>query len=234
MNHRLGILLFLCGLLAACGGGTAPERGGSDSTGDTAVPPRRVELDPEPDFESIAESYENPDRENWQKPDVLIARLGNLGETVVADIGAGTGYFTFRLSEKAKKVIAIDIDSRFLDYIDKKQKRARSQGISNIETRLTGPDDPALGKGEATIVLTVNTYHLIENRAQYFSKVKQALAAGGKLVVVDYKKEKIPVGPGDELKLAPEEVVKELREAGFTELNIDLKTLPYQYIVFAE
>ena len=75
---------------------------------------------------------------------------------VVADIGAGTGDFAFPLAKKAANVIAIDIDQRFLDYIEQK-KKAEKIG-ANIETRLTAPDSPGLKPGEADVVLIVDTF----------------------------------------------------------------------------
>jgi SAM-dependent methyltransferase len=233
MQHKNLLFLAILACLVSCSGGSPATPGGNDSLPDS-VAGKRLSLETELDFEAEAESYETSDRENWQKPEALIARLGDLSDKVVADIGAGTGYFAFRIAEKAQKVIAIDIEKKFLDYINKKQKKNKSQGIANIETRLTKPEDPALGVGEASVVITVNTYHLIENRLAYFQKVRQALPEGGRLVVVDYKKEKLPVGPAEEEKLAPEVVVKELSAAGFSNISIDLKTLPYQYFIIAE
>ena len=81
------------------------------------------------------------------------------GKTV-ADIGAGTGYFSFPISKQAAKVIAIDIDQRFLDYIAQKKQTQKIGG--NIETRLTKPDSSGLKPGEADMVLIVDTYHHIE------------------------------------------------------------------------
>jgi 2-polyprenyl-3-methyl-5-hydroxy-6-metoxy-1,4-benzoquinol methylase len=184
------------------------------------------------DFHALVAHFEDPARAQWQKPGEVIASLGSLEGKTVADIGAGSGYFSFPLAKKAAKVIAIDIDQRFLDYIEQK-KRTQKVG-TNVETRITAPDSPGLKPGEADVVLIVDTYHHIENRIDYFKKLKKDLAKDGVLVIVDYKKEKTPPGPPVELRVAQESVEAELKSAGFTIVNTDRDLLPYQYIIKAQ
>lgn len=183
------------------------------------------------DFETLARNFEDPAREKWQKPAEVIALLGDLSGKTVADIGAGTGYFSFPLAEKAKKVIAIDIDRRFLEYID--QKNRRLPVPLPIETRRATESDPQLQPGEADIIILVNTYHHIDNRPEYFSVARQTLAEGGAVVIVDFFKKELPVGPPTRLKLDPETVAGELKRAGFREIRIDREILEYQYIIIA-
>jgi 2-polyprenyl-3-methyl-5-hydroxy-6-metoxy-1,4-benzoquinol methylase len=183
------------------------------------------------DFHELVAHFEDPARAQWQKPNEVIASLGSLEGKIVADIGAGTGYFAFPLAKKAAKVIAIDIDQRFLDYIEHK-KRTQKVG-ANVETRITAPDSPGLKPDEADVVLIVDTYHHIENRIDYLKKLKKDLAKGGLLVIVDFKKEKTPPGPPVELRLAQESVESELKSAGFTVVSMDRDLLPYQYIIKA-
>jgi SAM-dependent methyltransferase len=186
----------------------------------------------ESDFHELVAHFEDPARAQWQKPGKVIASLEPLDGKIVADIGAGTGYFTFPLAKKAAKVIAIDIDKRFLDYIEHK-KQTEKIG-ANIETRLTAPDSPGLQPGEADVVLIVDTFHHIENRIDYLKKLKGALNKRGLLVIIDFKKQKPPPGPPVELRLAPEEVESELKSAGFAIEGTDRDLLPYQYIVRAK
>jgi len=87
---------------------------------------------------------ENKDRDVWQKPNTIIDLLGDLSEKTVADIGAGTGYFTFRLALKAEKVIAIDIEERFLEIINTFKRNLPAELQDRIETRLATPSDPLL------------------------------------------------------------------------------------------
>jgi SAM-dependent methyltransferase len=136
------------------------------------------------------------------------------------------------LAEKAEKVIAIDIDRRFLDYIEDKNN-ALPQKLP-IETRLAEEDDPHLAYGEADMVIIVNTYHHIENRPDYFNDVRKKLKPNGSLIVVDFFKREAPVGPPVEMKLSGETVTGELRKAGFEDLSLDTNTLSYQYIIIAK
>ena len=184
------------------------------------------------DFHQLVAHFEDPARAQWQKPDEVIASLGSLEGKTVADIGAGSGYFTFPLAKKAAKVIAIDIDQRFLDYIEQR-KRTQKVG-ANIETRITAPDSPGLKPGEADLVLIVDTFHHIENRIDYLKKLKKDLAKGGVLVIVDYKKKNTPPGPPVELRIAQEQVESELKSAGFTIVSSDRDLLPYQYVIKAQ
>ena len=184
------------------------------------------------DFHELVARFEDPARAEWQKPAEIIASLGSLEGKTVADIGAGTGYFAFPVAKKAAKVIAIDIDKRFLDYIDHKKQTQRVG--ANIETRLTVPDSPGLKPHEADVVLIVDTYHHIENRIEYLTKLKNHIRKGGVLVVIDFKKEAPPSpGPPAELRLAQEQLESELKSAGFTMISADTNMLPYQYIIKA-
>jgi ubiquinone/menaquinone biosynthesis C-methylase UbiE len=184
-------------------------------------------------FEAL-EELDHGDRENWQKPQMVISRLGDLSDKVVADIGAGTGYFTMPLARKAKKVIAIDIEQNFLDYIARRLSHAKDEKSLNVETRLVKPDDPLLAAEEADVVLIVNTYGFLSNRVDYFTKVWKGMKADGKLVVIDFKKEPLPVGPPSEQKLDATQVSAELDSAGFRTVTVDFTSLEYQYTLTAE
>jgi ubiquinone/menaquinone biosynthesis C-methylase UbiE len=183
------------------------------------------------DFHELVARFEDPARAQWQKPGEVIASLGPLDGKTVADIGAGTGYFAFPLAKKAAKVIAIDIDQRFLDYIE---QRKHAEKTSNIETCLTAPDAPGLKPGQADVVLIVDTFHHIENRIEYLKKLKGVLGKAGLLVIIDFKKQKPPPGPPIELRLAPEQVESELKSSGFALVSTDPDLLPYQYIIKAK
>lgn len=174
------------------------------------------------------------DRENWQKPQIVISSLGDLSDKTVADIGAGTGYFTLPLARLAQKVIAVDIEQQFLDHIEKRLARIPEREGLEVETRFTVPDDPALKSGEADLVLVVNTYSFIDNRVAYFKKVLHGLKPKGRVVVVDFKYENLPVGPPMDEKVPTTLVASELDSAGFQLISADSQSLGYQYIVTFE
>lgn len=184
-------------------------------------------------FESLVADYESKERGIWQKPELVISMLGDLSDKTVADIGAGTGYFTFRLVPKAKKVIGIDIDRRFINFLDSVNVRLPATYRKRFESRLAKPDDPLLKAGEADAVVVVNTYGYIQNRVQYLKTLSKGMSPGAKLLIIDFKKNNLPIGPPDEFKVALAQVEKELISAGFAIEKIDSETLDYQYIILA-
>jgi SAM-dependent methyltransferase len=187
----------------------------------------------EGNFESLIGDYENKDRGIWQKPNMVISLLGDLENKTVADIGAGTGYFTFRIVPKAKKVIGIDIDPRFISFLDSMKVRLPEIYKSRFEPRLAKANDPLLKPGEADAVVIVNTYGYIQNRVQYLRTLVKGISPGGRVLIIDFKKNNLPVGPADEFKVALSQVEKELLSAGFKIEKIDKDALDYQYIVIA-
>jgi len=151
------------------------------------------------------------------------------------DIGAGSGYFTFRLAEKGANVIAGDVNDEFLEYINTKIKGNEVFSIK-IETRKLPFDSPILEKEEVDGVIIVNTYHHIENRIAYFSKVKNGLTKEGMLLVVDFMKihfKEVIRGPSYTMRISSTDVIKELQKAGFNKVVVDKELLPYQYIIKA-
>jgi len=179
-------------------------------------------------FEALVERFENPEREKWQKPEEVIKFLGNLKGKTIVDIGAGTGYFSFRLAPLAKAVIAADVDERFLDFMRKKNEE---KGFTNLILRKAEYEKHPVQEREADLVFSVNVYHHIESRKEYFSELYQKLKKGSLLVIVDFKKGDFPQGPPDSMKISENDVVKELENAGFKKVTLDTKTLPYQYMV---
>jgi ubiquinone/menaquinone biosynthesis C-methylase UbiE len=184
-------------------------------------------------FTTLVDDYENKDRVIWQKPDLVVSIIGNLENKVVADIGAGTGYFAFRMLPRAKKVIAIDVDKRFISFMDSIKAQLPESYRNQFESRLATFDNPNLKDGEANSVLIVNTFTYIENRISYLKILKKGMAANGKLIIIDFKKKNIPVGPPQDVKIEESQVEQELLSAGFENVQIDEKTLDYQYIITA-
>lgn len=185
-------------------------------------------------FEHLVSDFESKDRVIWQKPDMVISLLGDLKRKTVADIGAGTGYFSFRLVSKAQKVIAIDIDERFINFMDSIRVRLPEPYQDQFETRLARVDDPMLQPEEADAVVMVNTYCFIEQRNAYLKTLWKGIASKGKLLIIDFKKTPLPVGPSDNIKVSARQVESELIKAGFSIKQIDNESLDYQYIVLAE
>lgn len=182
--------------------------------------------------DQLVKNFESPERDAYQQPDKVMEYLGDLEGKRVMDIGAGSGYFSVKLAEKGAKVIAADVDDEFQQYL---RQRIADHNLKNIELRKIPYDSPSLKDGEVDMVLIVNTYHHIENRSDYFAKVKKGLTSNGELVVIDFfKSEGVPVGPPMEHKLSIDQVVAELKKAGFTSFEVLVDLLPYQYVIKAK
>jgi arsenite methyltransferase len=169
---------------------------------------------------------EDPSRDEWQKPHEVIAAMGLKATDTIADIGAGTGYFARRFAQHAGKVYAVDIDEKLLEI-------ARDHAPSNIETILAAPDDPGLPTAKVDTIFFCDVLHHIDNRPAYYAKLANALKKGGRIVVIDFHKKELPVGPPPEMKLSAEETIAEFGKAGFA-LAKQLDILPYQYFLFFE
>lgn len=198
----------------------------------TSIEPRRPKAGAG-SFENLVADYESKDRVIWQKPGMVISLLGDLEGKTVADIGAGTGYFTFRIVPRAKKVIGVDIDPRFINFMDSVKVRLPEQYRDRFESRLARPDNPMLKPEEADAVVIVNTYGYIENRVKYLQTLAKGMTTGAELLIIDFKKNNLPVGPSDDVKVALSQVENELEAAGFDIAKTDNEALDYQYIVLA-
>lgn len=201
---------------------------------DTEVSSNRTDNNTQFPSEDIKEDYINTNRVIWQKPNVVIDFMGDISDKVVADIGAGTGYFAFRIARKAKKVIAIDIDQKFIQYLDSaKVMELPEADQPRLEARFAQPNDPNLAAEEADIIIMVNTYMYIPEdiRISYLKKLLAALPKGGKILILDFKRKKTPLGPpqADRVPLYVAEL--NLEEAGFSNIETNDKALDYQYLI---
>ena len=181
------------------------------------------------DAEKWAQLFDDPTRQEWQKPDEVIEKMRLAPGMVVADIGAGTGYFLSYLSKavgEEGKVWGVDIEPTLIEYMS---KRIGREGLGNAKAVLAEPDDPKLEMGSVDRVLIVNTWHHISNRVNYGKKLFAMLKRDGAIYLVDYTKES-PRGPPKEHRMPPEELKAELGRAGF-EMEIVEESLSYQYMV---
>ncbi|MBI3304638.1 MAG: methyltransferase domain-containing protein [Deltaproteobacteria bacterium] len=177
---------------------------------------------------------EDPKRDEWQKPDAVIEALHLQNVQTVADIGAGSGYFTLRLARAVGQhgtVFALDVDEGMLGYL---RQRLVKESITNVKVVQVPAHDPLLIDGSVDLAFICNTYHHLEEREVYLRKLRKGLKPDGRLVIVDfYKREGIPVGPPMSMRLSEETVQKELQAAGL-KVTEKLTLLPYQYILIAQ
>jgi len=186
--------------------------------------------------EELAQTFEDPSRDDWQKPEEVIALLGDIVGKTVVDIGAGSGYFTFRLAEKGARVVAADVDDDFQNFIAVKKKELNFSD-DQITLKKVPYDSPDLSVETADAVIIVNTYHHIEGRVSYFAEVLEGLVPDGVLMIVDFKKEEfdeaVP-GPPVKMRISKDQVLDELEQSGFESFEVNTELLDYQYIIIAQ
>lgn len=227
---RLKTLMVLLALMGFAGIPQAAEEKGHHHSGHGPGHAANEHMNKR-SLEELIARFESPERQEWQRSDVLLDTLGDLSGKTVADIGSGSGFLAFKMVERGARVLCVDVDERFLAYILGKRD---ALGLSDkIELRTSPYERPALNTNEADLIITVNTYHHIEDRVSYFRHVRDALVAGGQLIVVDFKEGEQPVGPPESMKIAATQIESELREAGFGTFSVDRDTLPYQFVLTA-
>ena len=160
----------------------------------------------------FAKSFDDPARDAWQMPSKVIDALGLKDGMAVADIGAGTGYFTVRLAKTLPglTVYAADIEPAMVDHL---KKRAAAEQVSNVVAVLAGAASPNLPK-PVDLALIVDTYHHLPNRVAYFRELKKSLTASGRVAIVDFRKDS-PEGPPVEFRFTAEQIADEMQKAGF-------------------
>lgn len=174
--------------------------------------------------------FDDPARDAWQKPDELVQALALEPGMTVADLGAGTGYLSRRLSQAVGPegtVLAVDPEPRLVAHL---RERAEREGTANLVPVLASKNNPRLPARSVDLVLLLDTYHHIDGRRAYFRELRRALRPGGQLVVIDWHKRPLPVGPEPDHKLPREQVIDELSEAGWI-LVREPDFLPYQYFL---
>lgn len=164
------------------------------------------------DPERYAKSFDDPARDQWQMPGRVIEALAMRPGQSVADIGAGTGYFTVRLARSvaAPKVYAVDIEPSMTQYV---RQRAAKEGLSNVVAVQATSQGPNLPE-PVDVVLIVDTYHHIPDRVKYFTALMGSIKPGGRLAIVDFRKD-APGGPPPEFRFTPDQISRELEQAGF-------------------
>lgn len=179
------------------------------------------------DAQKWSKIFDDPKRDAWQKPHEVIQALKLKPDAVVADIGAGTGYFAARFAHMVPqgKVYAVDTEADMVRHL---AARAKREGLGNLVAVNASPDDARLPE-KADVVVLVNVYHHIEGREAYFRKLQQSLASGGRLAIIDFKLD-APQGPPKRTRIAPERVKSELERAGYR-LTEEHGFLPNQYFL---
>jgi SAM-dependent methyltransferase len=177
-------------------------------------------------------SFDNPARDAWQQPEAVLDLMKIAPASTVVDLGAGTGYFVPRLSQRVGpqgKVLALDVEPQMIEFMN---RRVQEQKLTNVEPRVVQPNDPGLLPGSVSRILIVNTWHHIGQRPSYAEKLAAALDATGEVWIVDFTLD-ADRGPPPEYRLPAEQVVRELEQGGLRAQVVEPEPLPQQYIVRA-
>ena len=178
---------------------------------------------------------ESPDRAAWQKPDLIMDALQIAQGDTVADIGAGSGFFTVRLARRVDPrgqdglVYAEDIQQPMLESI---KRRVGREGLNNVVTRLGTATDTNLPKGALDAVLVVDVYQEVgdeASRIRLLRHLAEKLKPRGRIGIVNYKPGEGGPGPEPMRRLDRAVVEEEVRAAGLRVL--DRTTLPFQYLL---
>ena len=173
-----------------------------------------------------AKSFDDPARDAWQMPARVIEALELKTGVKVADIGAGTGYFSTRLARvPGVSVFAIDNEPKMIEYL---KQRAQKEQLSNLTAVLAGAASPNL-PAPVDVILVVDTYHHLPTRPIYFRELKKSLKPGGRIAIVDFRKD-APDGPPAHFRFTPQQIQDEMKQAGY-ELQSSHDFLPRQHFL---
>src|SRR4051794_28358947 len=177
-----------------------------------------------------AEWLERSEREIEELPETALDKIGLRHGMAVADVGAGVGYFSVRLGKRigpSGKVYAVDVQPEMLKIL---KDRAAKANLTNIQPILGSESDPHLPAASCDLILMVDVYHELSQPQKMLQKMKQALKADGRLVLLEYRKEDPHIPIRSEHKMSVEEVKTELEAEGF-HLDKTLNDLPRQHIL---
>lgn len=176
---------------------------------------------------------DRPEREEEERPADVIAAMDLRGGEVVADLGAGSGYFTFRMAPKVGKtgkVLAVEIQDEMIETL---RRRAAELKAANVEVVKGAENDPHLPANGVDLVLMVDVYHELAWPFEVMTAVRNALKPGGRVVFVEYRKEDPKVAIKAVHKMSVEQLEKEMRAVRLVRVRT-VETLPLQHIVVFE
>ena len=177
--------------------------------------------------EHWAKVFDDPERDKWQKPHEVITALKLAPDQSVADIGAGTGYFSVRFAHMLPqgRVYGVDVEPDMVKYLG---ERAKKENLTNLTAVAGAPDDARI-PAPVDLVILVDVYHHVDKRAEYFRNLRASLKPGGRIAVIDFRLD-APTGPPKNARIAPDRVKTEMKSAGYA-LAAEHGFLPNQYFL---
>jgi len=175
-------------------------------------------------------ALEDPQRDAYQKPHEVLTALSLKPGEVIADIGAGSGYFTFPIAHHLGpegKVYAVDVSPDMILHLN---RRIRDLKTTNVASVLADPDDPLLPDQSIDRFFICDVWHHVANPSKYLGMMKKMLKPGGEVIMIDFHKKELPFGPPMQMKIAREDLIKQMDINGF-QLTKEHSFLPYQYFL---
>jgi len=177
-----------------------------------------------------ADWLDRPEREGEEAPSKAIALLQLRPGDVVADVGAGSGYMTVRLAHAVGttgRVLAVDIQPEMIERLN---ERVRAEMLTNVTAILGAADDPKLPPGSVDLELMVDVYHELAAPQRMLQHLRSALKPGGRLVLLEYRKEDPSIPIREEHKMSVADAKAEIEPEGFTLIEVK-EDLPRQHIL---
>jgi arsenite methyltransferase len=221
IGEKMKQILFLCTLLMLSVSAAAQDAVRRDQH-----QMHRLHRDPK----AYIGALEDPKRDSYQKPHEVLTALNLKPGEIIADIGAGSGYFTFRLAHHVGdtgKIYAVDVSPDMILHINRRIRELKAENVVSI---LADPDDPLLPNASVNRFFFSNSWHHIESQTSYLSLVKKMLKPGGEIVMIDFHKKESPVGPPLQTRIAREDLIQQMESHGFR-LRKEHTFLPYQYFL---
>jgi SAM-dependent methyltransferase len=244
MSAKMFRLVWLCGLVVAAGcktesqqaAGAGKQAGQDHNMPGIDCPLRKAGVDPSglrpfAEVEKYIAFLDRPDRAAWQKPDEVVTALGLQGNETVFDLGAGSGYFSFKLARAVPrgKVVAADLEPEMIRHIHHK---AMTEGVTNLTPVIIKADDPRV-PGEADLVFVCDVLHHVQDRAGWLKKAASEMKPGARFVLVEFKEGKLPEGPPEAVKISRKQLIELVSQAGLPLESEKADLLPYQvFLVF--
>jgi ubiquinone/menaquinone biosynthesis C-methylase UbiE len=176
-----------------------------------------------------ADWLERSEREIEELPETALDKIGLKPGMIVADVGAGVGYFSVRVAKRVGpegKILAVDVQPEMLTIL---KDRAAKAKLTNIQTILGSESDPHLPPASCDLILMVDVYHELSQPQRMLQKMRQALKNDGRLVLLEYRKEDPHIPIRSEHKMSVQEAKAEVEAEGF-KLDQTLNDLPRQHI----
>ena len=195
------LAVALVAIIAACASAsdspelaepTEPDEPGSSATTEVTLADPNERYGTAEGREAAIGAFEHPDRESYQMTPEIMEALALAPGMMVADVGAGSGYFSRELAARVApggKVLAVDVVAEFLDELE---KRAAEAGIVNIETILSSETDPMLPVGSVDLIFAGDAYHHFGDPTPMLEGMRAALKPGGRMAIVDWKRQANP------------------------------------------